>query len=106
MTDQNSYETTRGTIQRRRTRSTKWLIWTGITFIAVAMICVAVTVYGMTYSSNVVATSDTTPRPQELAHAISHGSSIARLSFFAAIPFSALGGILLVAGFVIRQPID
>ena len=102
MTDQNSYETTRVTIQRRRTRSTKWLVWTGVTCIAVAMICVAVTVFGMIYSFNVIATSETTPRPHDLAHDI----RIASLPSFAAIPFSALGVILLVAGFIIRQPID
>ena len=102
MTDQNSYETTHVTIQRRRTRSTKWLVWTGVTCIAVAMICVAVTVFGMIYSFNVIATSETTPRPQDLAHDI----RIASLPSFAAIPFSALGVILLVAGFIIRQPID
>jgi hypothetical protein len=96
---QNPYESTQAACAPRRTRSTRWLVWAGVFCIAIALICIALTVWGMIYSFNVIATSNA-PRPEELARGIGISSRFS----LAAVPFGILGAILLIAGFAIRRP--
>lgn len=85
-----------------KTRATRWLIWSGITSLALAAICFAVTIVGMVLTLNSIATSTATPKPSDLAE----GISTASLPSIAVIPLVVLGIVLLVAGLMVRQPID
>jgi len=85
-----------------KTRATRWLIWSGIASLALAATCLVVTIVGMVLTLNSIATSTTTPHPSDLAQ----GISTASLPSIAAVPLGILGIILLVAGFIVRQPVD
>ncbi len=83
-----------------KTRPTRWLVWSGVASLVAAVGCVASTIIGMIRSFNIIATSPTTPKPSELAQDI----STSLLPSIAVMPFAFLGVVLLIAGFVIRQP--
>ena len=86
---------------RPKSRATKWLVWSGIVLLALAAVCVLVTVIGMLLVTRFIANS-TGPEPSDLAR----GISVVLLPSVAAVPLGVLGIVLLVCGFVVRKPIS
>ena len=99
---ENPYESGDASSSAPKTRATRWLIWSGIVSLALAATCVVITVVGMVLAFNSIATSTTTPKPSDLAQNI----SVASLPSIAAVPLGILGVVLLVTGFMVRQPVD
>jgi hypothetical protein len=94
---ENPYESDTAISFARQTRATRWLIWPGLGAIALAAACVVIIVLRMVLAFNSSASSSAT----DLSEAI----SVAILPSIAAIPLGILGIVLLIAGFVIRQPL-
>ena len=84
-----------------KTRSSRWLVCSGLALISVSALCVFTTIYGMEMSFDSIAESSASVRPSELAH----GISLALIPSYAARPVGILGVILLVFGFANRRPI-
>lgn len=100
MTD-NPYESTNTTPEKAPTRSTRWLVRSGIASLAVAFACFLATLVGMLRAFNLIASSNTAPKPSDLAQ----GISVASIPSIAVIPLASLGVILIIAGLIIRQPV-
>jgi nitrate reductase NapE component len=98
----NPYQPSKCDAPSRRSRSTGWLLWTGVACCVLALICVAIAVGGMVWSFQAIAESPTAPRPQDLARDI--GTAV--IPFYAAFPLGLLGIILVTVGLVTRQPRD
>jgi len=99
---ENPYKTPSSTGSPRKTRSTRWLIQLGSTAIGLAMFCFALTIAGMIYSFQVVARSNTTPSPKDLANNI----YMAAIPGYAVLPLGLIGIVLIIAGFLVRRPVD
>ena len=99
---ENPYESGNASSSAPKTRATRWLIWSGIASLSLAATCVVITVVGMVLTFSSIANSATTPKPSDLAE----GISVASLPSIAAVPLGILGVVLLVAGFIVRQPVD
>lgn len=99
---ENPYDSPNTKSSPAKTRATRWLNWSGIALLSVAATCIAVMVVGMVLAFNTVATSTTTPSPSDVAQ----GISVASLPAMAAVPLAISGVVLIVAGVVIRQPVD
>jgi hypothetical protein len=84
-----------------KTRSSRWLVCSGIALISVSALCFSTTIYGMEMSFDSIAESSASARPSELAHRI----SLALIPSYAAWPVGILGIVLLVLGFAVRRPI-
>lgn len=85
-----------------RTRSTRWLVWSGIACLGLALLCLVSTVVGMVVSFHTIAHSTTTPAPADLAH----GIRISMLATVAGLPLGIVGIALLIAGLIIRRPVE
>ena len=85
-----------------RTRSTRWLVWSGAVCLGLASLCLSLTVVGMIVSFHTIAQSSTTPKPADLAH----GISIALVPTVAGMPLGIVGVGLLIAGLIIRRPVE
>ena len=99
--NENPYRSTAHGGGSRKTRTTWWLVWSGVVSLLLAVGCLIATVVGMMASFNAIATSSGAPRPEDLAEGISY----ALIPGYAAIPLGLLGVILIILGFVIRRPI-
>jgi hypothetical protein len=99
---ENPYESAKATSSTPKKRATRWLVWSGIVSLTLAATCVVITVVGMMLTFNSIATSATPPKPSDFAH----GISVASLPLLAVVPLGILGIVLLVTGFIVRQPVD
>jgi hypothetical protein len=99
---ENPYEPGNATSADPQTRSTRWLVRSGIASLAVAFACFVTTLVGMLRVFNSIASSSTAPNPSDLAQDM----SVVSIPSMAAGLLAILGVILLVAGVIIRQPID
>ncbi len=99
--NQNPYQSGIASAAAPRTRATRWMVWAGAVALLLAVICLIATVVGIMWSFHVVATSSSTPEPSDLAK----GISIALIPSIAAAPLALVGIVLLILGFVRRQPI-
>ena len=100
--DTNPYESPTGADPPRKTRATRWAIWSGVACLLLAAICFLLTVAGMVLSFGIIAQSPTTLEPADLAT----GISISMISTLAAIPLGLLGVVLLIVGLVVRRPVE
>jgi len=98
----NPYESPTGVAPPRKTRGTRWAIWSGVACLLLAAICALLTVAGMVLSFQSVAESATPPRPEDLAT----GISIALIPAFGIVPLGLLGVVLLIVGLVVRRPVE
>ena len=101
MTD-NPYRSPRTGGASPRTRSTRWLVWSGIACLGLALLGLAFTVVGMIASFHTIAQSSTTPKPSDLAH----GITISLFATVATMPVGIVGIVLLIAGLLIRRPVE
>ncbi|TWU32769.1 hypothetical protein Q31b_58120 [Novipirellula aureliae] len=97
----NPYQAGDASIATPRTRATRWMIWTGAVTLSLAFLCLIATAIGMMWTFNTIATSSTTPRPSDLAN----GINSALIPSVAAAPLALVGIVLLILGFVRRQPV-
>jgi len=97
----NPYHAGDASFAAPRTRATRWMIWSGAVALLLAVLCLAVTVLGMTWSFDVTATSSTSANPSGLADGISY----ALIPAVSAVPFALVGIVLLILGFVRRRPV-
>jgi len=98
----NPYEPGNVTSTTPKTRVTRWLVWSGIASLALAVVCVVTTAVGMMLAVRSIATSSATPKASDLAHDI----SVATIPSMAVVPLAVLGLVLLVLGLIVRQPVD
>lgn len=98
---ENPYESPRAAVPPLRTRGLTWAILLGIGFLAMAAICVLLTIVGMAAAFQNIAAS-AAPRPADLAQ----GISLALLPLYAAAPCGLLGIVLIVVGLVVRRPVE
>jgi hypothetical protein len=98
----NPYESGAPDTSAPKTRATRWLVWSGVISLILAVTCVALTTVEMTTAVNSMAGAATPPTPSELAD----GINTALIPSMAAVPFGVLGIVLLVAGFMVRQTVD
>ncbi|HUT95587.1 MAG TPA: MotA/TolQ/ExbB proton channel family protein [Thermoguttaceae bacterium] len=84
-----------------RTRSTRWLVWSGAVCLGLASLCLSLTVVGMIVSFHTIAQSQT-PNPADLAH----GIRMSMLATVAGMPLGIVGVGLLIAGLIIRRPVE
>ena len=98
----NPYEPSSDISTVRRTRSTRWLVRTGIALLTLAVVCLLAPIAGMIWALSSLANSTTPPTPSDIAL----GISLASIPSIAVIPIGILGIVLLIAGFVIRERID
>lgn len=84
-----------------KTRPTAWMIWTGITMLLLAGLCLAITVFGLMWSFDTVATSSSTTETTVLAN----GITLSVIPIFAGAPLAVIGVILIILGFMLRQPV-
>ena len=96
----NPYEPGTVTTTPNKTRSTRWLVWSGVALLSLAALCLVATIIGMMWSFESVANSSSTPAPYSLARGISYAS----LPSIGIVPLGVLGIVLLIAGFLVRQP--
>lgn len=101
MMNQNPYQSGHASAAEPRTRSTRWMVWTGVGALLLAACCLIATVIGMMWSFNEIAASSNSPKPSDLAN----GISIAVFPSIAAAPLAVLGIVFLILGFVRRQPL-
>ncbi len=99
--DDNPY-TSSAVRSKPRTRSARWLIWTGCVALAIAALCLAATIVGMVWSYESVADLSTTPKPSDLAR----GIGIATIPSIAVIPLGLFGIVMLILGFAWREPVE
>jgi Mn2+/Fe2+ NRAMP family transporter len=99
--DDNPYESPASVGVPRETRGTRWAIWSGITCLAVAVICAVLAVVGIISTFQTIAEAPT-PKAQDLAAGIRN----AMIPAYGTVPFGLLGIILLIVGFAVRRPID
>ena len=85
----------------QRTRSTRWLVWSGAGCFGLAALCFAATIVKMVLGFQSIAQSSQ-PAPADLANKI----SLAMLPFYAIGPLLILGIVLLVMGLTIRRPVE
>ncbi len=83
-----------------RTRSTRWLVWSGAVSLALAVSCVVASLVAMRMVFATIARGGSAPKAADLAQ----GISLASLPSMIAIPLGILGIALVVAGLVVRQP--
>ena len=98
----NPYQSGNAPAVAPRTRATRWMVWAGAVAILLAGICLIATVIGMMWSFEAVATTSATPKPSDLSNGISN----ALLPSIVAAPLALVGIVLLILGFVRRQPVD
>ena len=97
---ENPYQSSSNTTSEKPpTRSTRWLVRSGIASLAVAFACFVATLVGMLRAFNSIASSTTAPKPSDLAQ----GISVASIPSIAVVPLATLGVILIIAGLIIRQ---
>ncbi|MCA9038305.1 MAG: hypothetical protein KDA91_24435 [Planctomycetaceae bacterium] len=99
---ENPYQTANTISRKPPTKSTRWLVRSGIACLAVAFACFLATLVGMLQAFDSIASSTTAPKPSELAE----GISAASIPSIAVVPPEILGNILIIAGLIIRQPIQ
>jgi hypothetical protein len=90
-----------GNQKTQKTRATRWLIWSGGVSLALAGVNVVMTVLGMMLTIRSVGNSGS-PKPSDLAN----GISMATLPSIFIVPLLILGVVLIIAGLVVRQPVD
>ena len=95
---ENPYQSPAAAGARRKTRGTRWAIWSGIACLVISAVCTVLTVAGMMASFQTVGSSS----PQAVATGIG-GAMIPAYGIF---PFGLAGIILVIAGIVIRRPIS
>lgn len=96
----NPYDSPSAASPPPRTQSTRWLVWSGVSCLGLAGLCLILTVVGMLASFQRIAESTTTPSPEDLAS----GIRLALIPSFAALPLGIIGIGLLIAGLIIRRP--
>lgn len=85
-----------------KTRSTRWLVMLGGVCLVLGTLC-GLTGMGVMYVSfHAIANATSAPKPQELANGIGWAS----LWLLAALPLCVLGFVALVAGLLIRKPVE
>jgi serine/threonine protein kinase len=94
---ENPYESANASSFAPKTRATRWLIWPGVGSMTLAAACVVIVVFRMVLAFDSSASSSAT--------ALSEAISLAILPSIAAVPLGILGIVLLIAGFVVRQPV-
>lgn len=98
----NPYESGTVSTSAPKTRATRWMILAGAVVLTLAVLCLLATVVGMTWSFNTIADASSTPDPSDLAD----GISTALIPSIAAIPLAIAGIVLLILGFVRREPVS
>lgn len=83
-----------------RTRCTSWLVFSGIATLMFSGLCLAATTVGMMQNFHSISTSQTALEPADLAIGISESLLPAQAVF----PCVVVGTILIVTGFIRRQP--
>ncbi|MFW5692669.1 MAG: hypothetical protein ACOCWL_00495 [Thermoguttaceae bacterium] len=84
----------------RKTRCTRWLVYLGAGCLVLSAVCFGLTIVAMVLSFREIAASPTPPTPAQLAV----GIGWAMIPSYAVLPFGLIGVVLLIAGFVLRQP--
>ncbi|MDF1843713.1 MAG: hypothetical protein P1U77_19925 [Rubripirellula sp.] len=84
-----------------KTRPTAWMVWTGIAMLLLAGVCLVITVFGMMWSFDTVATSSSTTETTALANDI----TLSVIPIFAGAPLAVIGVILIILGFILRRPV-
>jgi len=85
-----------------KTRSTRWLVWSGVVCLGLALLCLGFVVVAMLLSFHMISHSTTTPSPADLARNI----RVSLLPSLAWMPLAILGIVLLIAGLLIRRPVE
>jgi len=99
---ENPYRSPRTVGPSPKTRSTRWLVWSGLVCLGLALLGVAFTIAGMIFSFHTIAHSSTTPKPSDLAHEI----TISLVATVATMPLGIVGIVLLIVGLLIRRPVE
>ncbi len=99
--EQNPYQSSRSPGVPTRTTSTRWLVWTGVACLALAMMAAAGAVVNVVLGFQAIAQSSD-PSPEALARRM----SLSSLLLFGAPPFGLTGIVLLILGLVLRRPME
>ena len=98
----NAYDSPSAASPPPRTQSTRGLVWSGAVCLGLAGLCLILRVVGILYGFWRIAESTTTPTPADLAS----GIRLAMIPSFAAVPLGLIGLGLLIAGLIIRRPVE
>jgi hypothetical protein len=98
--DNNPYQSPSSPAESPKTRPVRWLVWSGLICLALAVLCFLATVVGMLVTFNTIGRSSTALSAEQVAR----GISIAMIPTLAVVPLGALGILLLILGFVFRRP--
>lgn len=85
-----------------KTQRTRWLVRLGVVCLGLAVICILLSIAIMYFSFHTIAEAATAPRPEDIAR----GIAWSRISAYAAAPCGLVGVSALVAGLLIRRPVD
>jgi heme/copper-type cytochrome/quinol oxidase subunit 2 len=100
---ENPYQSSNtGSLAPTKTRTTRWLVWSGAVLLALAVSCIVLSVVFMMMTFTTVAESATTASPSGLAE----GMQVALIPLFLVLPLGILGVVMVVTGLVIRKPCD
>ena len=97
---ENPYDSPATSEVPHKTRATRWLIWSGIVSLLLAAASFVCTIVLMIVAFEDAAAS-TTLKPSQLARGISFSVYLA----ICIVPLAVVGLVLLVLGFVVRQPV-
>lgn len=94
----NPYQSPKSDQPAARPRRARRMIWLGVACLAIAAVCIGLTVGGMMHTFRVLAQASS-PHPADLAA----GISVAVVPAYAVVPLGLLGVVLVIVGLVRKR---
>lgn len=97
----NPYQAVDAPSASRRTRGIRWMIWTGAVALSLAILCLFAAFFWLMQPFQAIETASPATNASDLAFDI----SLALVPLVFAGLFMIVGIVLLILGFVLRQPV-